>query len=68
MRAASNGHADAVNALLTAGADVHAADPVGAARPTGAPARVTPQWRRPHRRWLRRTARALRDSVLLAPQ
>ena len=42
MHAALNGHTDAVNALLKAGADVHAADPVGAARPTGAPARVTP--------------------------
>ena len=40
--AAREGRTDDVKALLKAGADVHAAEEVGAARPTGAPARVTP--------------------------
>ena len=45
IKAAEEGRTDDVKALLKAGADVHSAGPVGAARPTGAPARVTPSRR-----------------------
>ena len=41
MMAAQYGHTDALNALLEAGADVHAATKVPPG-PLGAPARVTP--------------------------